>query len=154
MAPVWRVELVKEGAAKWPSEQLRGPQDVFERFRPKMAALDRETFVVVMLDPQDRILGEHVVSVGALSMTVVDPTAVFRPAIAIGRCAHVVVVHNHPGGDPAPSDEDRKTTAMLMDAGRIVDIPVHDHIIIGGDSYFSFGEEAHRKHDSAMTNGT
>jgi DNA repair protein RadC len=74
-----------------------------------------------------------------LNSSLVHPREVFRGAIA-EAAAGLIVVHNHPSGHPAPSADDRAVTAQLVEAGRILDLPVHDHVIIGGDRYFSFAE--------------
>jgi len=136
--PVWQVTLTQTGTGKWPDAYLRSPEDVYKRYRDQMSGMDRECFMVVMLDVHDKLLGEHLVSLGALDMTVVDPKAVFRPAINIGKCASIVVVHNHPSGDVTPSDQDKETTARLAAAAQLLGFKFYDHVIVGSDSWYSF----------------
>jgi DNA repair protein RadC len=102
---------------------------------------DREVFVVVLLTQRRRIIGLNTVSIGSLRRAIADPREVFKPAILAGAAA-VMVGHNHPSGDVEPSREDLATTRRLVDAGRLLDIPVLDHLIVGeGAAYFSFHEQ-------------
>ena len=80
------------------------------------------------------------VSAGTLTNTLVHPREVFEPAIRCGA-AHIIAAHNHPSGDPAPSAEDHRLTRQLKEAGALLGIPVTDHVILGGDAFFSFSEE-------------
>ena len=93
------------------------------------------------LDSQFRLAarGPVVVSRGLLDASLVHPREVFRPALAANAAA-VVLVHNHPSGDPTPSDDDYAVTVQLMEAGRLLDVPVHDHVVIGRGRYVSFAE--------------
>ena len=81
----------------------------------------------------------HLVSTGTQSATLVHPREVFRLAIAEGA-AGIILVHNHPSGDPTPSADDRAITRQLVDAGKLLDIPVYDHVVIGNGRYVSFAE--------------
>ena len=76
---------------------------------------------------------------GSLNASIVHPREVFKAAILL-NAASIVVAHNHPSGDPAPSREDREVTRTLNEAGRLLDIPLHDHVIVGAEGYFSFRE--------------
>ena len=118
---------------------LRGPQDVAAVFAPRLQELPVEEFHVAVLDAQHRLERDVLVSRGLLNSSLVHPREVFREAIA-ERAAAVILVHNHPSGDPTPSAEDRVVTQQLVAAGRLLDIPVHDHIIIGRGRYVSFAE--------------
>jgi DNA repair protein RadC len=89
------------------------------------------------LDTQSQVLRAVLVTRGLLNSSLVHPREVFRPAIA-EAAAGIIVVHNHPSGDPTPSAEDRAITRQLVAAGRLLDLPVHDHIIIAGDRFLSF----------------
>jgi DNA repair protein RadC len=91
---------------------------------------DRELFVVLTLNTKNYLIDRHLVSVGTLNATLVHPREVFRPAIADGA-AGVIIAHNHPSGNPAPSPEDIKITRQLIEAGRLLNLPVLDHLIIG-----------------------
>jgi DNA repair protein RadC len=118
---------------------LRSPQDVASVFAPRLQELPVEEFHVAVLDAQHRLERDVLVSRGLLNSSLVHPREVFREAIA-ERAAAVILVHNHPSGDPTPSAEDRAVTQQLVAAGRLLDIPVHDHIIIGRGRYVSFAE--------------
>jgi DNA repair protein RadC len=98
-----------------------------------------EVFYVVTLNTQSRVVSAQEVSRGTLNSSLVHPREVFRLAIAEGA-AGIVVVHNHPSGDPTPSADDRAVTRQLVDAGKLLDIPVYDHVIIGNGRYVSFAE--------------
>lgn len=118
---------------------VRSPRDVVEFFAPRMEDLPVEEFHVAVLDAQHRLERDITVTRGLLNSSLVHPREVFREAIA-ERAAAVILVHNHPSGDPAPSLDDRTVTEQLVAAGRLLDIPVHDHVIIGRGRYTSFAE--------------
>ncbi|HYW33240.1 MAG TPA: DNA repair protein RadC [Gemmatimonas sp.] len=118
---------------------LRGPRDVAAAFSPRLQDLPVEEFHVAILDAQHRLERDVLITRGLLNSSLVHPREVFREAIA-ERAAAVILVHNHPSGDPTPSAEDRAVTEQLVAAGRLLDIPVHDHIIVGRGRYVSFAE--------------
>jgi DNA repair protein RadC len=118
---------------------VRSPRDVVEYFAPRMEDLPVEEIHVAVLDAQHRLERDITVTRGLLSSSLVHPREVFREAIA-ERAAAVILVHNHPSGDPVPSADDRAITEQLVAAGRLLDIPVHDHVIIGRGRYTSFAE--------------
>lgn len=122
--------------------QLRGPRDVWQYAVSKgVDHLNVEEFRVLLLDAQHRLVEDVLVSVGTLNSTLVHPREVFRPAIANREgCASIILMHNHPSGDPSPSADDRNVTASLVAGGRLLDIPVHDHIIVGYGKFLSFAE--------------
>jgi DNA repair protein RadC len=96
--------------------------------------------MILHLDSKHRILRDEVVSVGALTGTVAHPREVFKSAIK--ESAHsVILVHNHPSGDPTPSDEDLQMTKRLIESGEILGIKVLDHVIIGREGYWSWNEK-------------
>lgn len=100
---------------------------------------ERECFVVVFLNARNRIRGHHFASTGSLSECAVHPRDVFRPAI-IGAASSVVFMHNHPSGEPEPSDADMQVTRRFCEAGTLLDIRVIDHVIVGHSRHFSFRE--------------
>jgi hypothetical protein len=103
---------------------------VWQLFAPRLQDLPVEEFHVAVLDAQHRLHRDVTVTRGLLNSSLVHPREVFREAIA--ECAAaVVLVHNHPSGDPTPSADDRAVTDQLVAAGRLLDIPVHDHVIVG-----------------------
>lgn len=126
-----------------PSERngrIRGPGDVFARMGPLLRDLQQEEFHALLLNTQHRVIRDVLVTRGILDASLIHPREVFRMAI-VESAAGVILVHNHPSGDPTPSREDRAVTRQLDAAGTAIGIPVLDHIIVGGDSYVSLGEE-------------
>lgn len=124
---------------------IKSPKDVLGFYAPTFEGLKKETFLMVMLNVRKRVIRDEVISIGSLSGTVVHPREVFRPAIK--ESAHsIIMVHNHPSGDPSPSEEDRDITSCLSRAGKLLDIPVVDHVILaGGGKYYSFRESGGRE---------
>jgi DNA repair protein RadC len=119
---------------------MRGPDDVFRFYGPRLGGLGVEEFHVAVLDAQHRLERDLLISRGILDGSLVHPREVFREAIA-ERAAAVILVHNHPSGDPTPSAEDQAVTRQLVAAGRLLDIPVHDHLVIGRGRYVSLAQE-------------
>lgn len=122
-----------------PGVPVRSPADVYRWCRPALCDLVVEEFRVLAMDAQNRITRDLLVTRGTLTSSLVHPREVFRQVIA-EAAAGVIVVHNHPSGDPTPSAEDRAVTRQLVEAGRLLDLPVYDHVIVGADRYFSFAE--------------
>lgn len=118
---------------------VRGPRDVHSIFGPRLQDLPVEEFHVAILDSQHRLERDVTITRGLLNSSLVHPREVFREAIA-ENAATIILVHNHPSGDPTPSADDRMTTEQLVQAGRVLDIPVQDHVIIGRGRYLSFAE--------------
>lgn len=115
------------------------PRDVYERMRVPMRDLPQEEFRILMLNTQNEVLRELVVTRGTVDASLVHPRDVFRQALA-ESAASIILVHNHPSGEPTPSSEDRLVTLQLATAGRMLGIPVVDHVIIGEGRYTSFVE--------------
>ena len=124
---------------------LNHPEAVYRHFRATLAKAKQEHFVVVLLDTKNQYLGEQQVSQGTLERTLASPREVFAHAIT-QRAAGVLVVHNHPSGDPKPSGPDLAITRRLAEAGALLGIPLRDHIIIAGNGYLSFSEEGLMPH--------
>ncbi len=99
-----------------------------------------ETFLGIHLDGKNRLVGMTTCSIGSMTSSLVHPRDVFRPAIA-NMTAGLIFIHNHPSGDPAPSDEDLQITKRLCEVGKLVGIRCLDHIIIGQGRYFSFADQ-------------
>lgn len=135
------LELGRRLAAEQRDESMpvRSPRDIVGIFAPQLEDLPVEEFHVAVLDAQHRLERDITVTRGILNSSLVHPREVFREAIA-ERAAAIILVHNHPSGDPAPSADDRNVTDQLVAAGRLLDIPVHDHVIIGRGRYTSFAE--------------
>jgi DNA repair protein RadC len=120
-----------------PVLRIREPDDVARLFRGRLRDLQVEEFHLLALDSQSQVLREVLVTRGLLNSSLVHPREVFRAAIA-EAAAGIIVVHNHPSGDPTPSAEDRAVTQQLAAAGRLLDLPLYDHVIIAGDRFVSF----------------
>ncbi|MFK7895076.1 MAG: DNA repair protein RadC [Myxococcota bacterium] len=120
-------------------EAFRGPSDVQAHFRSRLRHFCREAFHVVLLDGRSRLISVEEVSVGTLTASLVHPREVFREAIR-AAAGSLLLVHNHPSGDPSPSAEDRVVTTRLRSAGELVGIPVVDHVIVSEGGHFSFRE--------------
>ncbi|MGQ0641552.1 MAG: RadC family protein [Gemmatimonadaceae bacterium] len=118
---------------------IRFPRDIYHAYAPRLEDLPQEEFHVAVLDAQQRFERDITVTRGILNGSLVHPREVFREAIA-ERAASVILVHNHPSGDPSPSLDDRMVTNQLVLAGRVLDIPVQDHVVIGRGRYVSFVE--------------
>jgi DNA repair protein RadC len=138
----FRVALVREGTipTEW-DKTVRQPSDISKVLEPLFSDLDREAFVVVLLDGKNRASGINLVSLGSLTAALVHPREVFKPAIA-GSAAAIILVHNHPSGDPLPSTEDIALTQRLAQVGELVGIRVLDHIVLGdGGKFHSLADE-------------
>lgn len=140
------VRIVRERPAVYGGEsfdarsRIIGPRDLVALVAPRLEIEEQEVFVAVSLDTQHRVLGLTEVSRGTVNQSLVHPREVFRTAIALGAAA-LVVAHNHPSGDATPSAADRTVTEQLIAAGKVLGLPVHDHIIIGAPGkYVSFAE--------------
>jgi DNA repair protein RadC len=135
------LELARRAAAEAESVDpvIRSPADVYRLCGPAMRDLSVEEFRLLVLDTQHRVVRNMLITRGLLDSSLVHPREVFRAAIA-EAAAGIVVVHNHPSGNPAPSADDRSVTRQLAEAGRLLDVPVYDHVIVGGARYFSFAE--------------
>ncbi len=123
-----------------PGQPFRSSLEVFRHFQPLVDGLKKECFWSVLLDSKNRIVRVVRVSEGSLTSSLVHPREVFRPAIQQAAAA-VLFVHNHPSGDPAPSQEDIQITRRLMQTGKIVGIRALDHVIIGAHKFFSFADQ-------------
>ena len=118
---------------------LSAPADVYAAFGPLMEDLPREVFRVALLDAQNGLLRDQVISEGTLSASLVHPREVFKPAI-LESAASVILLHNHPSGDPTPSREDIRLTRQLVECARLLELRVHDHVVIGRGRYVSLAE--------------
>jgi DNA repair protein RadC len=119
-----------------PGWRIRSPADVGERLRPAMHHLEQEELRTLLLNTKNVVFGAQTVYVGNLAGASVRVGEVFRDAVR-GQAAAIVVVHNHPSGDPTPSADDLRITAELAQAGRLLDIELLDHVIIGADGWVS-----------------
>lgn len=120
-------------------DPVRGPADVFRHFHPRLRDARCERFLLLLLDGRHRMLREVAISQGTLTASLVHPREVFRPALREAAAA-VVLVHNHPSGDPTPSREDQEITRRLAEAGELLGIPVVDHVVVAERGYASLRE--------------
>ncbi len=119
--------------------QVCAPAEVAAVYGPQMRYLKREVFKVVLLNTANIITGDFTVSEGGLASSIVEPRAVFQRAV-LENAAGLICLHNHPSGNPEPSRQDIRITRQLVAAGRLMGIPVHDHLIIAGKTYTSLAE--------------
>ncbi len=114
--------------------RMRGPEDVVELLGPLLRELTHEEFHVLSLNTRHLVLCTHVVSRGLVDASLVHPREVFAPALEC-RASAVILVHNHPSGDPEPSPEDRRVTEQMLEAGHVLGIRVLDHVVIGNPGW-------------------
>jgi len=120
--------------------RIESPLHAYNLVKDELANEKKEWFVVILLDVKGFVIAQEVVAIGTLSETLVHPREVFYPAIR--HCASsVILIHNHPSGDPKPSKEDYTITEILVKVGSLMSIPVRDHIIIGKERYISLKQE-------------
>jgi DNA repair protein RadC len=138
---VYELKVVRERRPGYgPASAIRTSAEVYAAFRARFEAADREEFLALFLDGKNRVQGFHVVSVGTLTASLVHPREVYKAAI-LANAAALIVVHNHPSGDPTPSAEDVAITTRLRQAGELLGIGLLDHVVIGDNRYVSFADE-------------
>jgi DNA repair protein RadC len=135
------IQMVKERRFIYGGNRLSAPEQAAQAFMQIIGNPDREFFVALLIDGKNRIRSLHVVSEGTLNQSLVHPREVYKSAI-LANSAAIILAHNHPSGDTAPSREDREITRRLQEAGEILGIKVLDHVIVDTDSgaYYSFTE--------------
>lgn len=138
--PLYKLSLVRDGALCAERQTVSSSRDLYPILREYYARHDREEMLVVLLDAKHKIVGINSVSVGSLTLSIVHPRETFKAAI-VGNCSAIILAHNHPSGDPAPSHEDRVLTERLAKGGEILGIPVLDHLVIGDGRYVSFADQ-------------
>jgi DNA repair protein RadC len=131
-----RAVIIKEKEKR----KILSPVDVVDLFMPLMRDLQQEVFKVLLLDSANHLINEVEITRGTLNSSLVHPREVFRAAITQPAAA-IILLHNHPSGNSEPSLEDIQITKQLVEAGKIIGIPVHDHIILAGNSFVSFAEK-------------
>lgn len=129
-------EEVKQGDA------FRSSADVFHFYRERLGGLKKEEFHVLLLDAKNRMIKDVRVSEGSLTSSLVHPREVFNPVIRESAAA-VILIHNHPSGDPAPSQEDLHITRRLREIGEVMGVRVLDHVIVGKGKYVSFVDDGY-----------
>ncbi|HHX49997.1 MAG TPA: DNA repair protein RadC [Clostridia bacterium] len=119
---------------------IRSPEDVAALLMEKMRFLDREHFQVLTLNTKNQVLGIETAFIGSLNSSIVHPREIFKEAIRRSAAA-LILVHNHPSGDPNPSPEDLAVTRRLQEAGQLLGIEVLDHVIIGDQRFYSLKQQ-------------
>lgn len=119
--------------------EIKSPKMVADFFKEELRHEKKEKFIAVFLNTKNMITNYEVISVGSLSASIVHPREVFNRAIRKSAAA-IILVHNHPSGNPAPSKEDHHITERLFKVGEVVGIRILDHLIVAGDEYYSFKE--------------
>lgn len=122
------------------STVIRSSSDVFYYMSPIVGDLDHEEFWVIYLGGSNNIKGSERLFSGGMSSTIIDVRILFRKALDM-KASNLIIVHNHPGGSLNPSIQDEEVTSKIYEAGELIGITLFDHVIIGGDSYFSFVDE-------------
>lgn len=122
------------------TKKITSPEDIAALFIPLLKDEIKEQFIVVCLNSSNKIIRYETISVGNLDSSIVHPREVFKVAID-NNAKSLILIHNHPSGNPDPSNEDISMTKKLVEAGKIFDIPIFDHLIIAGNIYTSFVEK-------------
>lgn len=135
---ILNLRVEKVGDYKYSDTKINSPDLAAEILQDYIGDCDKEHFVILLLDTKNKINGIHTVSIGSLNASIVHPREVFKIAI-LKNSASIIIGHNHPSGDPTPSNEDINITNRLVEAGNILGIKVLDHIVVG-DYYLSFKE--------------
>jgi len=130
----------RHNLAKQNGKPIKSAKDVFEYCHPKVNGADKEHFMILHLDTRKRVIKDEIVSVGTLNSSLIHPREVFKSAIKESANS-IILVHNHPSGEPDPSNEDEDITEKIFDAGELLNIQVLDHVIIGDNKYYSFKEK-------------
>ena len=137
--PVYHVELVRDRVIQVePRTAIHNPDDVVAILRDELLQADREKLICLMLNTKNVVIGMDIVSVGSLSASIGHPREIFKAAI-LKNAAAIILAHNHPSGDPSPSQDDIRLTERISQAGEILGIKLLDHVILGELGSYSFG---------------
>jgi DNA repair protein RadC len=142
-----RVMLIKDSGNPYKTQRVRRSADVVNVAKNFLAGQDREVFITINIDNSSHINSIHVVSMGTLDATIIHPREVFKSAI-LSNAKSIILAHNHPSGNPNPSDDDNRITCKLFECGDMLGIEVLDHVIIGDGEYshcMKFGGKDEKK---------
>ena len=131
-----RVQLVREGTRQEYGKRISSSQDVVELVAPDLNKYDREVFLSLLLNTKNLPIGVEEVSIGCLNSSIIHPRELFKSAV-LASASSLILIHNHPSGDPEPSREDLELTKRLVKAGDLMGIKILDHVIIAGESFIS-----------------
>jgi DNA repair protein RadC len=134
-------------------QRVTGPHDVARFYGGQLQGQSTEQFHALYLDAKHRVLTVAMVSAGTADASLVHPREVFRPGLRAGAHA-LVVVHNHPSGDPSPSPEDREITDRLNQVGQLLGVELLDHVVLGEGAFYSFAEQRRIALGSSATDGS
>lgn len=133
------LKVCKEKSVEYSFERIIKPKDILKLVKTAVGDTDREYFMVINLNNQNLPNSIEITSIGSLTETMVSPREVFKSAI-VSNSARIILCHTHPSGSTSPSDADIKITNALVKIGKFLDIPVIDHLIVGGESVYSLME--------------
>lgn len=133
------LKVCKKKSVEYSFERIIKPKDILKLVKTAVGDTDREYFMVINLNNQNLPNSIEITSIGSLTETMVSPREVFKSAI-VSNSARIILCHTHPSGSTSPSDADIKITNALVKIGKFLDIPVIDHLIVGGDSVYSLME--------------
>lgn len=133
-------EIARRVVPRDTADRISCPRDIVIRYRPVLQDQPEEHMIVLLLNNAGVVTRNIPVGRGTISACLADPREVFREAI-LDRSSAIILMHNHPSNVPTPSTDDRKITQQLVEAGKLLEIPVRDHVIICGDTYVSFAEQ-------------
>jgi len=133
-----QIQLIRENKPAYKTG-VNSSKCAYDLVKDDVSLFDRERFLTIYLDRKNNIMGVNEAGSGSLSSSAVYTREVYKGAI-LSQASAVIFVHNHPSGDPTPSFTDKKLTRDLIEAGKMLNIQIHDHIIIGDSGYFSFGD--------------
>lgn len=139
-----KIQMVKEGSLLYKNRTVHSPQNGFDLMKQFLGDVDREHFIVMCLDTKNQPTSLNICHIGSLNSSLVHPREVFKPAI-LSNAASIMVGHNHPSGNPEPSEADIMMTRRLEEAGDLMGIRLLDHLIIGEDTYISLKERGNFK---------
>ena len=125
--------------SKNPITRVTNAEDVFNHFKNKLSGEKQECFYILLLSTKNHIISEHLITKGVLDSAILHPREVFKPAIK-NSASKIILVHNHPSGDPQPSQEDLEITKKIISVGDDIDIKVLDHVILGKERWWSWAE--------------
>jgi DNA repair protein RadC len=137
--PTYTVSSVTRRRQRKQPPCVRAPKDVYQLMRPRVKDADREHFFALFLNTKNGVIAVELVSIGSLNASIVHPREILKPAIAVSA-ASIILVHNHPTGDPTPSREDIEFTRRFAKCGDLIGIELLDHIVIGNGHFHSLKE--------------
>ena len=137
---VVRIKMIKESSITYGRSAMKNPSEVAKVIREFLGSRDRECFGVICLDTKNKITNISIVSIGTLNSAIANPREIYKTAI-LSNANSIIVFHNHPSGDPEPSQSDIDLTKRVAEAGFIISINLLDHIIIADDVYLSMKEK-------------